>query len=558
MKRTGNTTSNRKFNPSNTFPDWNRGDANQAMEWFIFKKYDDKHFMDPTSRVDIPSPSSDSDTPPVPPPKPDRHPISNRPPSSSRTTSGSSSASTGKRKPFQSASSSSRSIVGVSIHKATPPLPPVQSKVTRILGDNVNSSDNRMEPRLEVLKQMGFMDEEKNVDVLRRCNGNLQKAVDMLTRQTDSLEENLKQLDISAEPPRSREIASPRGASSQGMNPVPQGGAATSAAVHPPLPPLPQTFNPFFGAASVPAMQQQLLQNQFLLAQRQQQQQQQQQQAQMLAFGQPNMAHQTLFPHRTGNTLVNSGGHNAVYFQTYTPPPIPTTAHFYGGFPAPLTNVNPFFPAQTQPQTQGVAPGPIPVATTTTATAMPATTTTAAFANIAAPQPFQPFSPQFPSQVVFSPFLAQPTGAVQMNGTVGVGGGQPCPQQQFVQPQQPQTASTSEDRAKQLKASIMALYSSYPPTSLQSRPATSQVSVTTEGGADLSTAPSTAPSTDGMNCKRESLNPFASLMTGKNGYAKAPESRSSGLADRADGPSQWKDGRHSPDAFSSLSFRYGA
>ncbi|KAF2499809.1 ArfGap-domain-containing protein [Lophium mytilinum] len=171
MKRTGNTESNRLFNPRNVQPNIpiDADEVDGALERFIRQKYEHKAFTTdsrPGTRQNTGSTSSVEDRPPPLPPKP------------------------GKRFGFGLRASSS---TFPSSRNVTPPIsprlggfaeesPPRVSKASRVFGSNVSGSGEGLESKLATLRDMGFPDDRRNTTVLKGLNGNLDKAVEALIR----------------------------------------------------------------------------------------------------------------------------------------------------------------------------------------------------------------------------------------------------------------------------------------------------------------------------------------------------------------------------------------
>lgn len=178
MKRVGNTTSNRTFNPQNVRPDipTDADEVGGVMERFIRQKYEHKAFVGSRSRSHTVGGASVSSTEGVPPPLPPK-------PS--------------KKFGFSLGVRSS----SATHQKYTPPLSPAltgsdrsstppagrMNKQSRVFGSAVgNQEEETFDTKLASLREMGFPDTRRNSMVLKNVNGNLDKAVETLVRLGDS------------------------------------------------------------------------------------------------------------------------------------------------------------------------------------------------------------------------------------------------------------------------------------------------------------------------------------------------------------------------------------
>ena len=176
MKRNGNANTNRTFNPQNTKPpiplDVDEVDA--VLEKFIKQKYDQQlfsggHSRRPATRNDTGSTRSSEDQPPPLPPKP------------------------GKRFGFGLRSASSMLPLSRNTTTSPPQSPhdgvnafgaePIRvNKQSRVFGASVGGGGGEMEAKLVQLKDMGFADEKRNASILKGMNGNLERAIETLVR----------------------------------------------------------------------------------------------------------------------------------------------------------------------------------------------------------------------------------------------------------------------------------------------------------------------------------------------------------------------------------------
>lgn len=176
MKRNGNTNSNRTYNPQNTKPaiplDVDEVDA--ALERFIRQKYDQQLFSGGSARSarrhDTGSTRSSDEQPPPLPPKPGkRFGFGLRSVSSAFTLS----------KP--NANSPPRSPEDSNGYR-TPPSPIRVNKQSRVFGASVGGGGEDLESKLATLRDMGFPDDKRNVNVLKGLGGNLERAIESLVR----------------------------------------------------------------------------------------------------------------------------------------------------------------------------------------------------------------------------------------------------------------------------------------------------------------------------------------------------------------------------------------
>ncbi|KAK2625059.1 hypothetical protein QTJ16_005428 [Diplocarpon rosae] len=173
MKRVGNVASNRIYNPQNTRPPipFDADEADSAMERFIRGKYVDRAPPTPTARNNTGSTNSDDQPPPLP-PKP------------------------GSRFGFRSASSifplSSKSRKEAAARhdydnnaRQVSQSPP-RNKQSRVFGAAVGAEGpDDLELKLQKLRNMGFKDDRRNMAVLKGLSGNLEKSIETLVRLGD-------------------------------------------------------------------------------------------------------------------------------------------------------------------------------------------------------------------------------------------------------------------------------------------------------------------------------------------------------------------------------------
>ena len=176
MKRNGNISSNRTYNPQNAKPhiplDVDEVDA--VLERFIRQKYDQQTFSSgtvrPAARHDTGSTRSSEDQPPPLPPKPAR-----RFGFGLRAASSTLPSRTSQISPPESPNG---------LNGYGPPSPPIRvNKQSRIFGASVGgTAGDNLESKLATLRDMGFPDEKRNANILKGLGGNLEHAIESLVR----------------------------------------------------------------------------------------------------------------------------------------------------------------------------------------------------------------------------------------------------------------------------------------------------------------------------------------------------------------------------------------
>jgi hypothetical protein len=164
MKRVGNIASNRIYNPKNTKPPipFDVDEADSAMERFIRAKYQERVVA---ARHDTGSSNSDDHPPPLPP-------------------------KTGSKFGFRSASSifplSSKARreppPPVDIPRRRSPSPQRNNRESKFLGTSGGSGPLDLAGKMTRLRDMGFMDDKRNLAVLNGLGGNIEKTIDTLVR----------------------------------------------------------------------------------------------------------------------------------------------------------------------------------------------------------------------------------------------------------------------------------------------------------------------------------------------------------------------------------------
>lgn len=176
MRRNGNASSNRTYNPNNLKPaiPLDVDEVDSALEMFIRQKYDQEVFSGGSVRTarrnDTGSTrSSDDQPPPLPPKPPKRFGFGLRSVSA---------AFIGSKSNRDSPPRSPDSPTGYH----TPPSPIRVNKQSRVFGASVGSSGDDLESKLVTLRDMGFPDDKRNLAILKGVNGNLEKAIESLVR----------------------------------------------------------------------------------------------------------------------------------------------------------------------------------------------------------------------------------------------------------------------------------------------------------------------------------------------------------------------------------------
>ncbi|KAI1778106.1 ArfGap-domain-containing protein [Hypoxylon cercidicola] len=571
MKRVGNVASNKSYNPQNKKPPVpiDADEADSAMERFIRAKY----MQTPTNGHGTKKQntgSSDEGTPPPLPPK------------------------TGSRFfSFRSKKDSRLYDHQHDDHQRGPE--PMRNKPSKVFGASVHQdTPEDSAHKLMQLRDMGFTDDKRNAMILKGVNGNLEKTVESLVRLGEG---GGSTLTLSSQPRESSLPTSSRSLTPQPVSPQPTIGLSKSSPASARTPASPsnnpwdiqptaqpqssqstgtlQNKNPFYASNpfGMPSQQAEFNINHNL---------------QNLSLG---PSQQPLFPHHTGGVPASQPMTQPFYPHSMTPP-IPQTQNFASlsfnsnqTYPQaasqvtsqPSQSYNPFLqaPSNSQPslslntsqfQNQNQNQGSY---VNNPFTKSP-TRITSPTLNQIPEQTQQNFygSPQSP--YASNPFFAmnqpvqQPTSAPQPQPTQQAWYESPpvaqAPTQAAYQP--PQRANT---------ASIMALYN-YP----QLAPARPQTQDQSASGAEMyqtaqtstqSQAPPQPPSSPLSGNKNPFLNsntisvptqapaasPFAS--SGNSNIAassaRSRESMTLGME------MAWNNGRHSPDAFASLSARSG-
>lgn len=586
MKKVGNVSSNKTYNPTNKQPPVpiDVDEADTAMERFIRAKYMNNPLAS-TRRHNTGSTESDETPPPLPPKTFSRF--------------GSSLRSASSIFPLGSKAKKERDAA-----RTTPPTSPRdrdshRNKPSQVFGVSVGQEtgdDN--ERKLAQLRDMGFSDDHRNAMVLKGVNGNLEKAVEALVRLGEGDGRPLASLTSLRESSlgATRSLAPARSATTGPARP-------TAASANPfdmldmPPPAQPQSTQ---STGTIQDKNPYLSNNPFGMPGHQTSV------ALSQAFQDMSLApSQPLFPHHTGGVPQQGSMQQAIYQQP-TAQPTPATQQSYGSaafisngnqisqVPVQRTGYNPFFTNQQLQQLQ--QPQQMLVVNTAT---LPEGYANNPFAR----SPTRRQSPtltQIPEQAQqnFYTAAAQPAAQPdwfaqpQQQSYQPQNYQQPQPFQQHQQPPPLQQQNTNNPFATPVqypqptgqprpdKASIMALYN-YPQLAPQTQqqaeqqqPQVQQQQQEQQQQPQFQPPPAPAPSAfDQMfgpsyttqSSQQQAASPVpvpASLAPASNNpfmnaspavQTKPNKSRDSMMAFGM----EWSNGRHSPDAFASLSARHG-
>jgi len=171
MKKVGNIASNKVYNPQNkkaAIP-MDVDEVDSAVERFIRSKYVQRNLNGESKRRDITSRDSDEGPPPPLPPKTGKFGL--RAATSIFPLSSKAKRQAAAREAMASTWDSGRS--------ASPQLP---NKPSKVFGASVEYNLDDMDKKLAKLRDMGFMDNSRNAVVLKGVNGSLERAIEALVR----------------------------------------------------------------------------------------------------------------------------------------------------------------------------------------------------------------------------------------------------------------------------------------------------------------------------------------------------------------------------------------
>ena len=248
MRKIGNTNSNAQFNPKNTRPPMplDADEIDSAMERFIRQKYESKSLSEGapvrspaviTHTGGTAGTASSDDHPPPPPPKP------------------------GRRFGFGLRSASSAFPLGRSressegVRKGAN-VPPLQvEKPSRIIGASIGVTEGRegLEWKLIQLREMGFQDNQKNTNILQGLNGDLERTIESLVKLGEGSSKGTARTPLSSRIPSRQHTPNPP--FSAGARIVsPQSTPSQSSQLSPP--PSARSNNPFDLPSTAPGPQQ--------------------------------------------------------------------------------------------------------------------------------------------------------------------------------------------------------------------------------------------------------------------------------------------------------------
>ena len=583
MKRNGNVNTNRTFNPQNAKPpiplDVDEVDA--VLERFIRQKYDQQVFSSgrapPAARDHTGSTRSSEDQPPPLPPKPT------------------------KRFGFGLRSTSS----AVNMQRSLPASPPLSpngtngfggppspirvNKQSRVFGASVGGGGGEMDLKLAQLRDMGFTDEKRNATVLRGLGGNLERTIESLVR----LGEGSAPASRSRTPnSRSVAISQPLPASNQStgvINGLSVSGSGSMSQTSPesqpqqafpnlsPTQPQPTSLNPY--------QQQQQAQTQPYNPFGIHPSQQRANVPLENAFAGMQISQQPLFPNATGGYPSQPQPPQEARFQTMTPP-VPQVPQQYmqsdpyvQQSPAATNNYNPFF------QNQQISPtSSNPYASNTHNQSQDTQNQQFTYQQAQTSQPvfngYTTSSPQTQSpQVQQGSFQQQPV--QQQQQFTNPYQNQQLQQQQASNPYAPQQKLTNPalypmQNQQQLpqpyniyqpsqlqtqqtgrvdKSSILALYN-YPQLAPPPTPIESNATSPVEAPAPYQPTAPQRSVTLPVQLSTGSRNPFHSATINNNTVqGNTPEVFRHASQESVD-VGGFQNGRHSPDAFASLSARF--
>ncbi|KAE8351148.1 hypothetical protein BDV28DRAFT_150270 [Aspergillus coremiiformis] len=564
MKSHGNTIMNKIYNPRNVKPPvpTDVDESDSCMERFIRQKYQHQSLDDgkpkPPSRHNPNNDRSPEGSPPPLPPKPVR-PVGLG---------------------LRSASATSLHRLSTTPRSGTHELP---RAISQGMGASVSgTSDAAFESGMATLRSMGFTNEYRNSAVLRGLDGNLDKSIETLVRLGEG------PASLRGRTPVQSTISSDSARQQASGNPFDQLDSKPSQ-------PAGQSYNPFDAPTPQPAA------------------------PSLEASFQNLQVSQPLFPHSTGGYPTQQPSFpQPLYQQSMTPPVMSTMSQ--GSFmqsPHPIDGghnpffqpgsftsaanqtpgltqaaTNPFFtqapsqPSSVQPQSQGPAGYPHPPRHANT---MPAISSTSPFGT---PSLFQqqqqpPLQLQQPQQMhashnPFQPMMAPPTPqstGYQVQSHLGL--------------QAPAQHLAPHPTVRMDKNSILSLYGLSPPPSATSEP--SHIPNPALPGPSYTSAPPTQNPQQPTDLQSAGTrNPFLATQPTVPGLPQQPQPQQQPYVQQpqpeyattaftmpmksntmpATAPSAFpraqghmsqqsvdintfQNGRHSPDAFASLSARYG-
>lgn len=550
MKKVGNTASNKIYNPKAKKPPVpiDADEADSAMERFIRAKYV-SHSLNGARKYDVGSSLSDNETPPPPPPKTGKFGLRSASalfPLSSKAKKQAAAAEEGLSFPREPARS---------------PSPQLMNKPSKVFGASIEYDSGDTESKLARLRDMGFTDQSRNITILKGVNGNFERAVETLVRLGEGASSLAAPRDSSLRATRSLTPLSTRPATCGNEAPVTPSSSSTNPFDM--LTPQPQTAqstgtlqnkNPYlsstnpFGAPSSAHSDHfsQAFQNMSLAPPQ----------------FQPQPQPQPLFPNRTGGAPAHLPQQGYLQQSSVPTPPVPSL---------------PFSPTQTYPQPQYmpqqqqpqqflngyVSASPQPMAAGHNPFFTDQSQQQPLAVNVGSPQPQanNPFT-RSPTRLQ-SPALGQIPEQSQYVASPAA-----HPNNPWYTPPQPQQMSSSQ---RPNKASILALYNHphlapqpqqqpHPhPTQEQQPPAAPAAHEHFSSSQQQPRSVST-PLPGGKNpfyATNGATSPPPAVPRSNDAFGGMTHSSRDSIALGLDMASWSNGGRHSPDAFASLSARHG-
>lgn len=578
MKKVGNIASNKIYNPDNKKPaiPVDADEADSAMERYIRSKYMNQGFIAATRRHHTGSTESDETPPPLPPKTPAKFSFR------------------GASSTFPLFSRSKKDVASRTSHsnpRMTPRSPEYghRPKISQVFGASLGyDSEDDVQKKLTKLRELGYSDDRKNEAILKGVNGNLERTIESLVRLEGRSLASMTPRDefpVIRRPPASAGNPTTAGLSvSRAETARPMSATTNPFDISPAQPISTQSTgnmgnrNPFFNNSTNPFGLTTAQSNDALNQ----------------AFSSASLgASQPLFPHHTGGVPTQQPQQQVIYQQGITSP-VPAIPQIYAAAafndnqiysqqpqqlalePAqPLqpthTGYNPFLNNIQPPQPQQQPFQQL----TSLNTGLTPTPTGGAYANnpfhrsptrITSPTPLGQIPEQsqqnFYSQPVQqppqvnNPFYTQPAAAA------------PMPQQHFDQFGQPMVQQVPQ-RAD--KASILALYNM---PQLAPQPAHNSFNAGPHQGQQPAQQQGQASINQVLqppNLNGHAMEAAPATMAGNNnpfyngsGAPQPTAAQASGMDGMVGNRSrdsmmalgmEWSNGRHSPDAFASLSAR---
>ena len=554
MKKVGNITSNKIYNPKAKKPPVpiDADEADSAMERFIRAKYV-THNLNGTKKYGSSS-LSDNETPPPLPPKTGKFGLrsaSSLFPLSSKA----------KRQAAAAAAYDD----GLSVHRNSTrsPSPGLTNKPSKVFGARLEYDDGETDKKLARLRDMGFTDHSRNISILKAVGGNFERAVETLVRLG---EDGTKSPALVS--PRDSSLRATRSLTPLSTRPHTNGSEA-------PVTPSTSSTNPFDMLTPQPQTAQSTgtLQNKNPYL------------ASTNPFGAPGSAHsdgishafqgmslappqhqtQPLFPNHTGGPIPSQP---TGYLQSSVPtppvPPMPFNANQNQSYP------NPYMVPQQQQQQQQQQPqqfqnGYASVSPQST----PGLGHNPFFNNQTQQQPLAVNTTASPQLHASNPFTRSPTriqspslGQIPEQSQYVTASPASHPSNPWYTPPQPQQPSQRPNNA-----SILALYN-YPHLAPQPQQQPQPVQEQQPQPAVMTTNPPTVSEQQPRTASTPlpgTKNPFFAT----NGATSPPPHTNDAFGNTIGHSSRdsialgldmanWSNGgRHSPDAFASLSARHG-